>query len=100
MPEDLTGLNAALTKIEIDPANGKYTVVDNTIYTKDMRSLVYSAYRYNDAYYGEMDRKELIVPEGVERIESKAVRGGTKLGRVTLPASVMRKKPHPCQRIK
>ena len=88
MPEDLTGLNAALTKIEIDPANGKYTVVDNTIYTKDMRSLVYSAYRYNDAYYGEMDRKELIVPEGVERIESKAVRGGTKLGRVTLPASV------------
>ena len=88
MPEDLTGLQAALTKIEIDPANGKYTVVDNIIYTKDMRSLVYSANRYNDGYLGEVDRKELIVPEGVERIECQSVRGGSRLNNVTLPASV------------
>ena len=61
--------------------NDYFTVVDNVLYTKDMKTLV--------LYPGGIAQNEFTVPEGVTRIEALAFRENDNLTKVILPESVV-----------
>ena len=61
--------------------NDYFTVVDNVLYTKDMKTLV--------LYPGGLTQSEFTVPEGVTRIEALAFRENDNLTKVILPESVV-----------
>lgn len=61
--------------------NDYFTVVDNVLYTKDMKTLV--------LYPGGLTQSEFTVPEGVTRIEVLAFRENDNLTKVILPESLV-----------
>lgn len=61
--------------------NDYFTVVDNVLYTKDMKTLV--------LYPGGLTQSEFTVPEGVTRIEALAFRENDNLTKVILPESLV-----------
>lgn len=61
--------------------NDYFTVVDNVLYTKDMKTLV--------LYPGGIAQNEFTVPEGVTRIEALAFRENDNLTKVILPESLV-----------
>lgn len=61
--------------------NDYFTVVDNVLYTKDMKTLV--------LYPGGIAQNEFTVPEGVTRIEAFAFRENDNLTKVILPESLV-----------
>lgn len=61
--------------------NDYFTVVDNVLYTKDMKTLV--------LYPGGIAQSEFTVPEGVTRIEALAFRENDNLTKVILPESLV-----------
>lgn len=61
--------------------NDYFTVVDNVLYTKDMKTLV--------LYPGGLTQSEFAIPEGVTRIEALAFRGNDNLTKVILPESLV-----------
>jgi hypothetical protein len=93
--QSLHGLPPSLTQIVIDDGNPRFTAINNIIYSKDMTSLVYASSKY---YYGPahgyINRTKLVIPEGVTRIERKAVHteegwnASTPLKELTIPSTV------------
>ena len=61
--------------------NDYFTVVDNVLYTKDMKTLV--------LYPGGLTQSEFAIPEGVTRIEALAFRENDNLTKVILPESLV-----------
>lgn len=61
--------------------NDYFTVVDNVLYTKDMKTLV--------LYPGGIAQNEFTVPEGVTRIVALAFRENDNLTKVILPESLV-----------
>ena len=61
--------------------NDYFTVVDNVLYTTDMKTLV--------LYPGGLTQSEFTVPEGVTRIEVLAFRENDNLTKVILPESLV-----------
>lgn len=76
-------LFANCTSLEtlIIAGNDYFTVVDNVLYTKDMKTLV--------LYPGGIAQNEFTVPEGVTRIEALAFRENDNLTKVILPESLV-----------
>lgn len=68
-----------LISLQIDSSNPSYTVVDEVLYTKDMKSLIWCPYGKTDT---------LTIPEGVETIENYAVDGCWELREVIFPESL------------
>ncbi len=76
----------ALDSITIDPENPYFTVVDQCLFTKDMKTLVcYAGILDNE---NDMVITEYHVPEGVETIGVKAFEQQDVLQRIVLPNTV------------
>lgn len=68
-----------LTDLHVSPANPSYTAIDNVMYTKDMKSLLWCPLGKTGT---------LTIPEGVETIKAHTVEGCWELSGVILPDSL------------
>ncbi|MCR5214343.1 MAG: leucine-rich repeat protein [Eubacterium sp.] len=69
-----------LTNIEISDQNTNYKVVDNVLYTGDMKELL--------IYPQASSAEEYIVPEGVEKISEEALGSAYNLKKISLPSTL------------
>lgn len=69
-----------LSEITVDENNPVYTAVDNVVFTKDMKTLVY--YAPNDA------KESYVIPETVTHIAPYAMSGLINLTKLTIPEGV------------
>ncbi len=92
-----------LTTIEVSPESTYYTIVDDVLFTKDMKTLVYypegldnTSYTIPDgvetigagAFFGNMKLTEVIMPNTVTKIEQKAFKEAETLERVYLSENI------------
>ncbi|MBR4745729.1 MAG: leucine-rich repeat domain-containing protein, partial [Clostridia bacterium] len=70
-----------LQNIDCDAANPYFTVVDNILYTKDMKTLVLAPRSLSG---------EFTIPEGVERISNAAMIGMNSLTKINFPSTLKR----------
>ncbi|MBP5651449.1 MAG: leucine-rich repeat protein [Clostridia bacterium] len=68
-----------LQYIDCDAANPYFTVVDNVLYTKDMKTLVLAPRSLTG---------EFTIPEGVERISNAAMIGMNNLTKINFPSTL------------
>jgi hypothetical protein len=76
----LTPLCPMLAAVEVDVKNAMLASVDGVLYSKDMKTLLYCP---------PGKTGELVVPEGVTRINSLAFQECAKLTRISLPSTVV-----------
>ena len=68
------------TIVNIDPANEYYVVIDDVLFTKNMKTLV--------QYLSKKDNVKYEVPEGVERIGADAFSDYSNLTTIVIPSTV------------
>lgn len=86
IPSTVTDLGNSLSELattltlEVDPGNKSYINTGDAVYTSDMKELI----RCSSFYEG----KEFIIPDTVEKIDSKAFFGIKSIEKISIPASV------------
>ncbi len=79
LPEDIFGLISSIPKTSMDPENEEYCIIDNILYSKDMRELIGC---FNKSL------TEYKIPETVLKINKSAFANCMSLKTVSIPASV------------
>lgn len=77
--------------ISIDEDNPRFMSTNNIVYSKDMKTLIHCGWKeYHTIDFRQVSeyRRELTIPETVERINDFAIAPSTYIKKLTIPASV------------